>query len=110
MSMFLLAMPVAQLVYYQVRVTNLQSPEAPERQAVQVVSDVQEPTKSQLRDVYYIILDAYGRSDILSNTLGYDNSDFLSKLEGMGFYVAECAQSNYAKTDLSLSSSLNIDP
>jgi hypothetical protein len=27
----------------------------------------------------------------------------------MGFYVAECAQSNYAKTDLSLSSSLNMD-
>ncbi len=109
MSMFLLAMPVAQLVYYQARVTNLQRPEAPERQVQEVVSNVQEPTKSQLRDVYYIILDAYGRSDILSNTLGYDNSDFLSKLEGMGFYVAECAQSNYAKTDLSLSSSLNMD-
>jgi hypothetical protein len=27
----------------------------------------------------------------------------------MGFYIASCAQSNYSKTDLSLSSSLNMD-
>jgi hypothetical protein len=108
-AMFLLAMPVAQLVYYQARATNLQTPEAVERQEAQVASNTQRPENHQLRDVYYIILDAYGRSDILSNTLGYDNSDFLSKLEGMSFYVAECAQSNYAKTDLSLSSSLNMD-
>jgi hypothetical protein len=109
MSLFLLAMPVAQLVFYEVRSAGLQSPQAADRQETQVVSSVQKPENSQLRDVYYIILDAYGRSDVLLNTLGYDNSDFLRQLEDMGFYVAECAQSNYAKTDLSLSSSLNLD-
>lgn len=109
MSLFLLAMPVAQLLFYQARATGLQSPEVVNRQETQVVTSVQKPATSQLRDVYYIILDAYGRSDILLNTLGYDNSEFLRKLEDMGFYVAECAQSNYAKTDLSLSSSLNME-
>ena len=110
MSVFLLAMPVAQLVFYEVRSTGLTSPAAIDSQAAQVVANVQEQNNNpRLRDVYYIILDAYGRSDILAKTLDYDNSAFLRSLEDMGFYVAECAQSNYAKTDLSLSSSLNME-
>jgi len=60
-------------------------------------------------DIYYIILDGYGRSDVLKNEYGYDNSDFLKALEDLGFYVAECSQSNYAQTQLSLSSSLNFN-
>jgi hypothetical protein len=109
MSLFLLAMAVAQLVLYEVRTNNLPNSEAVQKQETQVPSNVQKPDNSSLRDVYYIILDAYGRSDLLLDALGYDNSDFLGALQDMGFYVAECAQSNYAKTDLSLSSSLNMD-
>lgn len=60
-------------------------------------------------DIYYIILDGYGRSDVLLNEYGYDNSDFLNTLENMGFYAADCSQSNYAQTQLSLSSSLNFN-
>jgi hypothetical protein len=60
-------------------------------------------------DIYYIILDGYGRSDVLKNEYGYDNSDFLSRLRDLGFYIAECSQSNYAQTQLSLASSLNFD-
>jgi hypothetical protein len=59
-------------------------------------------------DIYYIILDGYGRSDVLKN-YGYDNSDFLNSLKDSGFYIAECAQSNYAQTKLSLTSSLNFN-
>jgi hypothetical protein len=59
-------------------------------------------------DIYYIILDGYGRSDVLKN-LGYDNSPFLDSLRDLGFIVAECAQSNYAQTKLSVSSSLNFN-
>jgi hypothetical protein len=109
MSLFLVAMPVGQLLFYQARTGNLLNPEVNELQQAQVVSNVVRQENSQLRDIYYIVLDAYGRSDTLLNTLGYDNSDFLRNLEGMGFYIAQCAQSNYAKTDLSLSSSLNMD-
>jgi hypothetical protein len=60
-------------------------------------------------DIYYIILDAYGRADTLQNLFGYDNSDFLDSLKTKGFYVADCAQSNYSQTILSLSSSLNLN-
>jgi hypothetical protein len=102
-------MPVAQLVFYEVRSTGLPSSEAVKEQETPILYNVQKPNDPQLRDVYYIILDAYGRSDLLLDTLSYDNSDFRSTLQDMGFYVAECAQSNYAKTDLSLSSSLNMD-
>jgi hypothetical protein len=63
---------------------------------------------NQPPDIYYIILDGYGRSDVLKN-YGYDNSDFLNSLRGLGFFVAECAQSNYAQTKMSLTSSLNFN-
>lgn len=109
MAVFLLIMPVAQLVFYEVRTTNVKTPKPRESQGQGILYQVQKPSSTQMRDVYYIILDAYGRSDILLNSLGYDNSSFLHKLQDMGFYVAECAQSNYSKTDLSLSSSLNMD-
>ncbi|MEO8355741.1 MAG: hypothetical protein ABI621_07490 [Chloroflexota bacterium] len=60
-------------------------------------------------DVYYIILDGYGRSDILRDKLNFDNSSFLDDLRNEGFYIAECSQSNYGMTALSLASSLNMD-
>jgi hypothetical protein len=60
-------------------------------------------------DIYYIILDAYGRADVLREIFGYDNRPFLRSLEERGFYVATCSQSNYAQTMLSLTSSLNFD-
>lgn len=60
-------------------------------------------------DIYYIILDAYGRADVLQDLLGYDNSEFLNALRQRGFYVADCSQSNYAYTEFSLTSSLNYD-
>ena len=60
-------------------------------------------------DIYYIILDAYGRQDMLRSQLGYDNSEFINALRQRGFYIADCSQSNYAYTEYSLSSSLNYD-
>jgi hypothetical protein len=69
----------------------------------QVVDNPNQP------DIYYIILDAYGRADILQSLLGYDNSAFLNALRQRGFYVAECSQANYAYTEFSLTSSLNYD-
>jgi len=60
-------------------------------------------------DVYYIILDGYGRQDILLNEYGFDNNEFIEALQVRGFYVAECSQTNYAHTLYSLSSSLNYD-
>lgn len=63
----------------------------------------------ELPDIYYIILDGYARGDALLEDLRYDNSEFLSNLEQLGFYVAPCARSNYARTEYSLTSALNLE-
>ena len=60
-------------------------------------------------DIYYIIADAYSRQDLLKTFYGFDNSGFLNELRGLGFFVADCSLSNYPKTRLSLTSSLNMD-
>ena len=60
-------------------------------------------------DIYYIILDAYGRSDVLKNTYAIDNTVFINQLQDLGFYIADCSMSNYANTKLSLSSTLNFN-
>ena len=62
-----------------------------------------------LPDVYYIILDSYTRADIFEKVFAYDNSPFVQELQQMGFYVAQCSQSNYSVTELSLTSSLNMN-
>lgn len=63
---------------------------------------------TELPDIYYIIVDGYGRSDVLQEIYGHDNSEFLNKLTERGFYVADQSASNYMQTYLSLSSSLNF--
>ncbi|MCI0552917.1 MAG: hypothetical protein L0287_18350 [Anaerolineae bacterium] len=59
-------------------------------------------------DVYYFILDSYGRQDLLKQAYGYDNSEFINALRERGFYVAECGQSNYIRTEISVTSTLNM--
>lgn len=45
----------------------------------------------------------------MKNEYGYDNSEFLNGLRDLGFFIADCAQSNYAQTQMSLASSLNFN-
>ena len=46
-------------------------------------------------DIYYIIVDAYGRQDVLRWLYGFDNAGFIGYLKDKGFYVAEKSTSNY---------------
>jgi hypothetical protein len=69
--------------------------------------DIRAADLSSRPDVYYIILDSYTRQDVLQDYFAFDNSEFLAQLGELGFYVADCSQSNYSQTRLSLSSSLN---
>ena len=62
-----------------------------------------------LPDIYYIILDAYAREDVLNTIFEYDNAPFITALEERGFYVVPDARSNHAQTSLSLTSSLNME-
>ena len=63
---------------------------------------------SEKPDIYYIILDGYGRNDILKDLYAFDNTNFIERLERKHFYVAKKSTSNYHQTYLSLSSSLNM--
>jgi hypothetical protein len=62
-----------------------------------------------LPDIYFIVLDAYGRQDLLERTYAYDNSEFIDFLRGEGFYVADCSHSNYNHTWFSVATTLNMD-
>lgn len=81
-------------------------------QAARAANEIQSTTMEQVSntdilekpDIYLILLDGYTRSDILKENYNLDNSAFLQELENLGFYVAECAQSNYPSTKLSVTS------
>ncbi len=60
-------------------------------------------------DIYLIILDGYGRSDILREYYQYDNREFELFLKSRGFVVPTESRSNYAKTAMSVPSILNMD-
>jgi hypothetical protein len=60
-------------------------------------------------NIYFIILDAYARKDILADHFHFDNTEFLSSLKDRGFGIPEKARSNYCWTYLSLSATLNLD-
>jgi hypothetical protein len=60
-------------------------------------------------DIYYLILDAYGNAASLKEFYEFDNQPFLDELKKRGLYVAEKSRSNYAATQLSLASSLNME-
>ena len=82
-----------------------------------VQSDLQEATlmvdqslknesKEKWPDIYYIILDGYGRADILKEFFDFDNGSFLAFLQSRGFNISGNRRSNYTFTDLSVPSSL----
>lgn len=103
-----LAMPLAQIALFQVKAFRtervLESAEL-----LGGASPLTPPETDRLPDIYYIILDAYAREDKLVDLFGYDNSPFLVSLRDKGFFVADCSLANYAQTELSLASSLNLD-
>lgn len=103
MSAIMLVFPLYTIVSYliQENIYNT-TPEA-------TAASLRLPDGNRAPDVYFIVLDAYGRSDVLQNVFDLDNSEFINELEDLGFYVVECSQSNYARTKLSIASTLNMD-
>lgn len=106
------AVSIALVGFYLIRFVNMSVSElwAPVPVAIQPVQGVPGPLADQAHapDIYYIILDGYGRADMLQDIHGFDNSSFITALEERGFVIPSESQSNYARTLLSLSSSLNM--
>jgi hypothetical protein len=59
-------------------------------------------------DIYHIILDGFGRPDVLAEMYSLDLEPFVRALEARGFAIPAASRSNYAQTYLSLASSLNL--
>lgn len=100
-SSILVIFIVANIVIYSItreKISNANNTELPKA----VKNPVLRP------DIYYFILDAYSRADVLKELYDFDNSEFITYLENKGFYVASKSRSNYAYTILSLASSLNM--
>jgi hypothetical protein len=95
---------IGYLSIYQIRDNVLAAQYEPSQNTTFFNSDGDKP----LPDVYFIILDKYGRSDALKTNYQYDNSEFITGLESLGFFIPDCSRSNYAFTVMSLSSQLNM--
>jgi len=105
-SLGLVALAVGQIAVYSAQIKLAQLEQGKINHPSSLVNPI---NTSQMPDIYYIILDAYTRSDTLQTYFHFDNQPFLDKLKGMGFYVATCARSNYTSTETSLASSLNLN-
>ena len=99
-SIPLVAIPIVSLGLSLGAAPDLDSFRAEALKADSVPADVTRP------DIYYIILDEYGRADTFE---GFDNTPFLQSLAERGFYIATEASSNYATTAASIPSTLNLD-
>jgi len=105
-TVFLLIVPTIQLAAFAINTTR------GEREASQWTFSqpaLRPGDPDNLPDVYYIVLDTYTRSDALAEDFSFDNSEFTSNLEDLGFYVAECSQTNYPYTQGAITAALNLD-
>ena len=59
-------------------------------------------------DVVVLVLDGYGRGDVLDELYEFDNTPLFSFLESAGFTLAEGARANYSMTVASLSSAMSM--
>lgn len=103
-AIVLLIFPLAQTVWYLI-----DSPEYVGALSEEVASSsLTQEDPQNLPDVYYIIVDGYGRADTLEQIFNFDNQPFVEDLEARGFYVASQSSTNYPQTTLSLASSMNF--
>ncbi len=78
-------------------------------QPVSAQAAVPQLAQTGLPDVYFILMDAYSRSDLFQSRFDFDNSAFVSALEQRGFILPDCAQANYPSTTPVIASILNMD-
>jgi hypothetical protein len=64
---------------------------------------------AELPDIYLVVLDKYTSGLVLADHFGFDNSGFEAFLRSRGFVVPRHARSNYPRTQLALTSMLNLD-
>lgn len=106
LAILLIIVPVVQIVSFHVR--QFYYTQLPDQMAQADLRPIGSAGQ-RLPDIYYLILDEYGRDDVLKEVMSYDNSELIQHLRDKGFYVAEDSHANYSITQFSLQSSLNLD-
>ena len=74
---------------------------------------VQIKSPSEPPDIYYIVLDGFGREDVLRERYGVDLTPSLERLRELGWQIPARSRANYSQTYLSLAAALNgmyLDP
>jgi hypothetical protein len=104
-AMILVVIPLIHVGVYKLTTTG--PPPAP--QSTIEVPHREATAAAVVPDIYYIIVDRYGRADILKEVYRFDNSEFLTGLSRRGFYLAAESRSNYHHTAPSLACSLNME-
>ncbi|MFP6596585.1 MAG: hypothetical protein VCC01_03940, partial [Candidatus Hydrogenedentota bacterium] len=74
-----------------------------ENLTVEITEGVERP------NIYYIVLDGYGRADVLEELYQYPAEKFMDLLRNEGFYIADESRSNYVRTIFSLASTFNME-
>ncbi len=105
-SLILMVFPLSSIAIYEMKKNMFSREESSEFQTILFSTNTFPEVKP---DIYYIILDAYAREDILKNFYDYDNSEFVDFLKNKGFYVAPRSRSNYPVTVPSVASTLNMN-
>lgn len=85
-------------------ISTFQAAKAADKIQNETMEKVSNSDTMEKPDIYLILLDGHTRSDVLKKDYGLDNSAFIQQLKDLGFYVAECSQSNYPSTKLSVTS------
>lgn len=74
-----------------------------------VVIEVGDPARAELPDVYFVVVDGYGRQDVLAERYGFRNDGLIDALESEGFFVPRHAWANYSMTHAAIPSMLAMD-
>lgn len=72
--------------------------------------DLGPPRPGPRPDLVFVLLDAYGRDDVLRQLYATDDAAFRGRLEGLGFQVAPAAFAEYLGTLQTMAATLNLAP
>jgi hypothetical protein len=105
-SIFIFLIPSTQIINYQLSERFLrQNATSPMLLPIVEKSEF----KNGLPDIYYIVPDSFTSTESIKKYLNYNEDSFVTNLESRGFYVPLDATSNYPKTFLSITSTLNME-
>jgi hypothetical protein len=106
-SLVLVVFTLTQIGYYWAGSKPFQ--QKAQRKPAETTKSTSQNTVDTRPDVYYILMDAYSRQDLLQHEVHFDNSAFIQQLKDLGFSIPDCTQSNYINTEYSMSATLNMN-